>query len=93
VTRQLGPQAGLNEGCYCVDLEQEGDVDLADFRLFQTPITVGPPQGSVQSRWRNLIPTPACRKDGARTSDPSPTVEKGGSPCPQRCWLTRASTA
>jgi hypothetical protein len=39
----LGPQAGLNAGCECVDLEQDGDVDLADFRLFQTLFTVGPP--------------------------------------------------
>jgi hypothetical protein len=36
----LGPQAGLNEECECVDLKQEGNVDLADFRLFQILFTV-----------------------------------------------------
>ncbi|NOX58898.1 MAG: right-handed parallel beta-helix repeat-containing protein [Planctomycetes bacterium] len=31
----VGPDAGLNAGCACVDLDSDGDVDLDDFALFQ----------------------------------------------------------
>ena len=35
----LGPQAGLLPGCECVDLDEDGDIDLADFDLFQEGFT------------------------------------------------------
>jgi len=37
----LGPNNGLSGGCYCVDLDFDGHVTMADYALFQ-PIFTGP---------------------------------------------------
>ncbi|MCP4589345.1 MAG: hypothetical protein GY842_01240, partial [bacterium] len=34
-----GPGGGLSSGCECVDMDNDIDVDLADFRIFQAVFT------------------------------------------------------